>query len=194
MPDAAAMSSPLAGVLDLGQRVLHVDGRECTLAEIAFVEMLNLRGNADDARFVQALLHNTGMQLPRGANTASIEPQRQLLWMGPDEWLLKLRDGQADVVGVALRTALQGTHSAVVDVGHGNTTLLVQGPGAADLLARGCPLDLHPRVFVAGAVAQSHIAKASATVLCLEPGAHYEITVRRSFAHYLFHWLCAAGE
>ena len=194
MPDAVVLSSPLAGVLAQGQRVLQVDGQACTLAEIAFVEMLNLRGDASDASFVQAVLDNTGMHVPQRANTASIEPLRQLLWLGPDEWLLKLRDGQADVVGAALRTALQGTHSGVVDVGHGSTTLVVQGPGAADLLARGCPLDLHPRVFVAGAVAKTHVAKASATVLSLEPGAHFEVTVRRSFADYLFRWLCAAGE
>jgi sarcosine oxidase, subunit gamma len=193
MPDVV-LSSPLAEVLAQGKRVLQVDGRECALGEMAFVEMLNLRGNPADAQFMQAVLLHTGMHLPQRANTASIDPQRQLLWMGPDEWLLKVRDAQGDAIATALGAALQGVHSAVVDVGHGNTTLTLQGPAAADLLARGCPLDLHARVFPAGALAQTHIAKASATVLCLAAGTHYELTVRRSFADYLFRWLCAAGE
>ena len=94
----------------------------------------------------------------------------------------------------ALQRALQGQHCAVVDVGHGNTTLLLQGPASAELLARGCPLDLHPRAFGTGALAQTHIAKASATVLCLYAGIQYEITVRRSFADYLARWLCEAGS
>ena len=193
MPDVV-LNSPLAEVLAQGQRVLQVDGRECTLGEAAFDEMFNLRGDAGDARFAQAVLRYTGLHLPVRANTASIDPQRQLLWLGPDEWLLKLRDGQGAAVAAALRAALAGIHSAVVEVGHGSTTLVLRGPGAAGLLARGCPLDLHPRVFGVGALAQSHVSKASATVLCLAPTTHFELTVRRSFADYLFRWLCAAGE
>jgi sarcosine oxidase, subunit gamma len=189
----AILKSPLAGFLGRQTRDLAVDGRPCSLAEIPFVDMLNVRGDADDPRFAQAVLDASGLHLPRKPNSASIDPQRQLLWLGPDEWLLKLRDRQGPGVMTALQTALQGQHSAVVDVGHGNTTLLLQGPASADLLARGCPLDLHPRVFGTGALAQTHIAKASATVLCLYAGIQYEITVRRSFADYLARWLCEAG-
>lgn len=190
----AALNSPLAALLGRKARDLQVDGRACSLAEIPFVDMLNLRGDAGDTRFVQAVQAATGMTLPAKPNSASIDPQRQLLWLGPDEWLLKLRDRQGDSIAAHLQQALAGVHSAVVDVGHGNTTLLLQGPGSIDLLARGCPLDLHPRAFPTGALAQSHIAKASATVLCLYAGIQYEVTVRRSFADYLVRWLCEAGQ
>ena len=190
----AVLNSPLAGFLGRQTRDLVVDGRPCSLAEIPFVDMLNLRGDAQDPRFAKAVLDTTGMFLPTTANTASIDPQRQLLWLGPDEWMLKLRDRQGDAVAAALQGALSGMHSAVVDVGHGSTTLMLQGPGSADLLARGCPLDLHARVFATGALAQTHIAKASATVLCLYAGIQYEVTVRRSFADYLVRWLCEAGR
>lgn len=190
----AVLNSPLGALLGRQARALQVDGRACSLAEIAFVDMLNLRGDAGDTRFVQAVQTACGMVLPTRPNTASIDPQRQLLWLGPDEWLLKLRDRQGDAVAAALQQALAGVHSAVVEVGHGNTTLLLQGPGSIDLLARGCPLDLHPRAFPTGALAQSHIAKASATVLCQYVGIQYEVTVRRSFADYLVRWLCEAGK
>ena len=190
----AVLESPLAGLMRQGPKLLHADGRECLLAEAPLMDMWTLRGNAGDARFADAVLQATGMHLPLKANSASIDPQRQLLWMGPDEWLLKTSDGQGGSISTALRAALQGQHSAVVDVGHGNTTLRVEGPGAADLLARGCPLDLHVRAFPTGSLAQSHVAKASATLLCLQAGTHYELTVRRSFASYLFEWLTAAGS
>lgn len=192
MPDIV-MESPLAGIARLGQRVLVVDGKSCALSEVPFVEMLNLRGSPDDDRFRQAVLDVTGLALPTAPNTASLSAQRQLLWLGPDEWLLKLGDGQGYTMESALRTALQGQHCSVVQVGDGNTTLTVKGAAAADLLSRGCPLDLHPRVFPAGALAQTHIAKAGATVLCLEATTSFELTVRRSFADYLFRWLCEAG-
>ena len=193
MPDVV-MESPLAGIVRLGQRVLTVDGQSCTLADIPFVDMLNVRGNPGDARFTQAVLAATGLALPTQPNTASMGQLRQLLWLGPDEWLLKLRDGQGGLMETALRAALRGQHCSLVQVGSGNTTLTVQGPAAADLLSRGCPLDLHPRVFAAGALAQTHIAKAGATVLCVQAGTSFELTVRRSFADYLFRWLCEAGQ
>ncbi len=189
----AILKSPLAHFLGRQTRDLQVDGHPCSLVEIPFVDMLNLRGDANDTHFVRAVLDTTGLHLPQKPNTASIDPQRQLLWLGPDEWLLKLRDRQGPAVMAALQAALQGQHSAVVDVGHGNTTLLLQGPASVDLLQRGCPLDLHPRVFGTGALAQSHLSKASVTVLCLYAGIQYEITVRRSFADYLARWLCEAG-
>ncbi|MFM2275901.1 MAG: hypothetical protein RL211_1773 [Pseudomonadota bacterium] len=192
MPEVV-MESPLAGIARLGQRVLVVDGKSCALSEVPFVEMLNLRGDANDALFTQTILSVAGLALPTLPNTASIAGQRQLLWLGPNEWLLKLQDSQGDSMESALRAALQGRHISVVQVGDGNTTLTVRGPAAADLLSRGCPLDLHPRVFPAGALAQTHIAKAGATVLCLEAAISFELTVRRSFADYLFRWLCEAG-
>ncbi len=196
MPDVV-MQSPLAGIDRLAnreaKRVLNVNGKSCALSEIPFVQMLNIRGNAADTRFLPAVLEATGLRLPVLANTASLSPMRQLLWLGPDEWLLKLKDGEGDGVESSLHAALQGQHSALVRVGDGNTTFLVQGPAAAELVSRGCPLDLHPRVFPAGSLAQTHIAKASATVLCLEAATRFELTVRRSFADYLFRWLCEAG-
>jgi len=195
------LESPLAAVVGLGQRVLSVDGASVTLGEVAFVDMLNIRGNAADPHFVEAVQSVTGLALPLQANTATLGAAGQLLWLGPDEWVLKLppgganyhSDGPLEAIESALRTALAGQHVSLVPVGHGFTTLTVQGAGACDLLSRGCPLDFHPRAFAAGVVAQSHVAKAGATILCLTAGSHFELTVRRSFADYLFRWLCEAG-
>lgn len=195
------LESPLAAVIGLGQRVLSVDGASVTLGEMPFVDMLNIRGNAADRQFVEAVQRVTGLALPLQANTATLGAAGQLIWLGPDEWVLKLpaagshyqSAGPLEAMESALRSALAGQHVSLVPVGHGFTTLTVQGAGAAALLARGCPLDFHPRAFAASAVAQSHVAKAAATILCLAPGNHFELTVRRSFADYLFRWLCEAG-
>jgi sarcosine oxidase subunit gamma len=192
MPDVV-MESPLVGIDRTGQRMLQVDGKTCSLSEVPFMAMVNIRGNAANAQFVQAVATVTGLDLPLQANTCNMNGQRQLFWLGPDEWLLKTSHGQGDALVDALRTALSGLHCAVVAVGDGNTTITVEGDAAAALLSRGCPLDLHPRAFAAGALAQTHIAKCGATVLCLEPAKRYELTVRRSFADYLFRWLSLAG-
>jgi sarcosine oxidase subunit gamma len=195
------LESPLAAITGEGPRMLSVDGASVTLAEMALCDMLNIRGNTADEGFVQAVQQATGLALPLVANTASLGVAGQLLWLGPDEWVLKLppsgahyqHPGPAEAMEATLRIALIGQHVSLVPVGHGFTTLAVQGAGAADLLARGCPLDFHPRAFAAGAVAQSHVAKAGATIVCLAAGTHFELTVRRSFADYLYRWLCEAG-
>lgn len=187
------LESPLVNIPRLGKRELVVDGRTCLLDEVALQDMINLRGNAADAAFAQAVSSATGLTLPVQANTASRNAQRQLLWLGPDEWLLKLLGGEGEAVEAALRTALQGQHFSVVPVGSGNTTFTLQGAASADLLSRGCPLDLHARAFPDGSLAQSHVAKANVVLLCLQAGQSYELTVRRSFADYLFNWFCEAG-
>jgi len=188
------LESPLVGIARLGKRALHVDNRNCLLDEIALLDMLNLRGDASDTAFVQAIKQATGLALPVKPNTASVSAERQLFWLGPDEWLLKVPQGAGEAIEAALRAALAGKHFSVVQVGSGNTTITVQGPAAADLLSCGCPLDLHPRTFPDGALAQSHIAKANVVLYCVKAGTSFEVTVRRSFADYLYRWLCEAGS
>ena len=195
------LESPLAAITGQGPRALSVDGDSVTLGEMPFCDMLNIRGNAADVAFVQAVQLATGLALPVVANTATLGESGQLLWLGPDEWVLKLppssahyqHPSPAEAMEATLRSALAGKHVSLVPVGHGFTTLTVEGAGAAALLARGCPLDFHPRAFAAGAVAQSHVAKAGATIVCLTAGTHFELIVRRSFADYLYRWLCEAG-
>jgi sarcosine oxidase subunit gamma len=188
------LESPLVNIDRLGQRELSVDGRSCLLDEIALLDMLNLRGDASDPAFAAAVMSATGLALPVAANTARVGNGRQLFWLGPDEWLLKTAAGTGEVIEAALRSALVGKHFSVVQVGSGNTTLSLQGAAAADLLSRGCPLDLHARSFPDGSLAQSHIAKANVVVYCLKAQESFEITVRRSFSENLFKWLCEAGS
>ena len=164
-----------------------------SIRENPFASQVNLRGNPADAAFADAARGVLGCDLPVAPNTWNAGNDCQVLWLGPDEWLLKLEPEQGEAVALALRAALAGLHCSVVEVGSGNTTLTLQGPGAADLLSRGCPLDLHPRKFAAGAVAQSHVARSPVLLRCVQPLQQYEVTVRRSFAPYLFDWLCAAG-
>ena len=58
-----------------------------------------------------------------------------------------------------------------------------------DLLAKGCPVDLHPSVFDVGQCAQSHLAKAPILLRQVDREPTFEIIVRRSFADYFWTWL-----
>ncbi|WP_279607481.1 sarcosine oxidase subunit gamma, partial [Burkholderia ambifaria] len=82
-----------------------------------------------------------------------------------------------------LAPALVGLYAAAVDIGSGYTVLEISGERVRDVLARGCPLDLHPRLFGVGQCAQSHYFKASLTLLPTGEQS-YDLVIRRSFADY----------
>ena len=64
----------------------------------------------------------------------------------------------------------------MVDVSAQRTTLRLRGEHARDLLAGGCSLDLHPRVFGRGAAAQTLLGQAGVVLMALDDtGTHYQI-------------------
>lgn len=160
------------------------------LAERPFLGHVNLRGDPADSAFVQAVEAVLELALPVQPNTVSEDKDRIAFWLGPDEWLLMTPpDGETELIH-ALRKSLAGLFAAVTDVTGGQTIITVKGSFARDLLAKGCPLDLHPRVFGPGRCAQTHIAKTAALIRPQDGQPPvFEIIVRRSFADYLWRWL-----
>lgn len=103
------------------------------------------------------------------------------LWLGPDEWLV-----------LGGREQEYPDAWAVVDVSANRVCLELSGAGAADVLARGCALDLHPSVFPPGRCAQTLVARAQVILYRTEEHA-FRLLVRPSFAGYLRAWLLDAG-
>jgi sarcosine oxidase subunit gamma len=149
--------------------------------------IVNLRGNADDAAFREAAADALGMPLPLTAGSTSENSVMRIVWAGPDDWFIVGPKGLADPLAARLRDALAGQHHAVTDVSSGYTVLHLAGTPVLDVLAQGCPLDLHPRAFARGACAGSHFFKASVWLWQPEDAPVYELLVRRSFASYV--WL-----
>jgi sarcosine oxidase subunit gamma len=85
-------------------------------------------------------------------------------------------------------------HVAITDVSGGQTVLHLRGRHVRDVLAKGCPIDLHPRAFRIGQCAQSHLGKAPILVGQIEEQPYFELIVRRSFADYVWTWLESAAE
>jgi sarcosine oxidase subunit gamma len=164
------------------------------LAERPHRAQVNLRGNAADPSFLAAVRGAVGVELPTTPNRTSAAGEAKALWLGPDEWLLVGPGGrQAEWVS-ALRRALDGQHAAVIDWSEARTAIAISGPKARDLMAKGTPLDLHPRAFAPGQCAQSVFAKTTMILDQIDDGPTYELYVLNSFADYLWAWLTRAGE
>lgn len=195
-PSGVEIAAAAAGVADSSP----LDGRPGSGAESAvMVERphlgkITLRGDAADQAFLDAVKGAVGVALPHMANTAAAAGGNTVLWLGPDEWLIVSPPGSQGAVEAALREALDGQHVSVVDTTDARTTIRLHGVHARDVLAKGCPLDLHPREFGPGRCAQSLIAKADVLIHQLDDGPTYDIYVLCSFARYLWDWLVDAAK
>ena len=156
---------------------------------------LNLRGNSNDAEFANPTEEVLKLSLPVQPNTVSHRQDLMAAWLAPDEWLLIAGADVGKSLKLDLDSRLAHCHYALNDLSGGQTMISISGPQSLDLLAKGCTLDLHPRVFGAGQCAQSHLAKASVTIVARASNlSAYDVVVRRSFADYLWRWLIKAGS
>jgi len=179
--------SPLVGADDLLKKHQASASKAFRLVERPFLELINLRGDLRDATFVAAVEKVIGCKPPEKPNTTAAGNGYDLMWLGPDEWLVRSTAShsatQPAPLEAKLREAFKGLFAAAVDIGSGYTVLEISGTRTRDVLARGCPLDLHPRLFGVGQCAQSHYFKASVTIVPTGED-NFELVIRRSFADY----------
>lgn len=149
---------------------------------------INLRGDAQSARFIDGVGSALGQDLPLAANTFT-EGDHRIYWLGPDEWLVTAEPGRAKPLVDKLEDALAGEHVAINDQSGGQASLVLCGSDARDQLSQGCTLDLHPGIFGVGDCAQCGLAKANVLIACIDAAPVYEIIVRRTFSEYVLRWL-----
>jgi sarcosine oxidase subunit gamma len=117
----------------------------------------------------------------------------EVLWLGPDEWLVLAPAGQEKALATSLREAIGGAVGAVTDVSAQRTALELTGPQVREVLARGCSIDLYPGVSPIGTCVQTLLAQTGAVIVVRdETASDFLVLVRASFAQYLASWLVDA--
>jgi len=115
-------------------------------------------------------------------NTVTTWNGRDVLWLGPDEWLVVGEQGTEDAIRRELEDAFAGRHHSVVDVGANRTVFdLTDG---LDLLSNSCGLDLHSSRWRPGMCAQTLFAQAQ-VILHQRDVRTTRIFVRPSFADHV---------
>ncbi|HYS65763.1 MAG TPA: sarcosine oxidase subunit gamma [Paraburkholderia sp.] len=189
--------SPLVGADALLKKHQATASAAFRLNERPFLELVNVRGDTRDAAFVSAVESVTGCRPPEKANTIARGNGYDLLWLGPDEWLARSATAhdasRTAPLQAKLGAAFAGVFASAVDIGSGYTVLEISGTRTREVLVRGCPLDLHPKLFGEGQCAQSHYFKASMTLVPTGPDS-FDIVVRRSFADYFVKIMLDAAE
>lgn len=168
------------------------------LREIPHTAKINLRGDRTDAAFRHAVAEVVGTEPPPGPEAWIGRDGTAILGLGPDEWLVVGPAGAEEDLVERLEAALAGHFVAVTDVTENWTVIAVSGAKLREVLAKGCPLDLHPRTVRPGFVGQSVVVHADVILHLMADGSDGQVPtvhlyVRRSFAQYLRDWLADAA-
>jgi len=175
-------SDPLTSRIAEFTTVAERTGGRVTLEPVPFMAQVSLRLDP-------SLAGREPFSLPLEPNTAWEDGARAALWLGPDEWLLLGPPHAGNEIADELEAALEGTHRSVIDVSANRVAIELGGPGRFELLASGCPIDLHPRAWRRGMCAQTLFAKTQ--VILHERTDTTGVLVRSSFADYLLDRLFA---
>ena len=148
--------------------------------------VINLRGNSQDPDFVQAVQRALGLPLPVTVCSSIANAHLRVVWVGPDDWFVIGENGEQDAIVQRLREALAALHCAVTDVSSGYFMVTLAGTQARDVLAQGCPLDLHPNVFKPAQSAGTLFFKVGIYLWQRDNSPTFEMLVRRSFIDHFW--------
>lgn len=141
---------------------------------------------------IEGVSQTAGVPVPLSPNNFHATAERQLLWLGPDEWLLIAASGEEAGLIAALDEKLGNSFHSVVDVSGQYSVFDVQGPAAGDILNAGCSLDLAVEIFGPGRCAQTLLARAT-IILMRHDQNNFRLLCRRSYASYVRQWFGAAA-
>ena len=108
--------------------------------------------------------------------------------VGVGQWL-------AAAEGLANKDFISGLHenlrglASIADQSDGRIILRLQGDRVRELLAKGVPVDLHPRSFRTGDVATTVVAYIGVQIQQLDDRPTFQLMAFRSFAGSLWSWL-----
>lgn len=155
--------------------------------ERPFLTHLTLRLRGAHTEVATAL----GVPLPETPCTFTSGNSLDVLWMGPDEYLI-ISDADHRELEPLVRGTISGATGAVCDVSAQRTTVTLSGPVVRDVLAHGCSIDLHPSVSPPGTCVQTLLAR-TGIVLLVRENDEFTVLVRSSFAEYFAAWLVDAS-
>lgn len=142
--------------------------------------------------FRNAIGARYGVELPTESGRWAQGRDIAFLWSGPGQWLAVAERGRDRDLEQELR-AVVGDVASVVDQSDGRVVVRLGGQSARDVLAKGVPIDLHPRAFRPGDVAITHASHIGIILWQLDDAPTYEVALFRSYGQSFAHWLDEAA-
>ena len=163
------------------------DGPGVTLSlrhPVSIVTVIARKGKA--RALSNALSHGFGFAPPapgrsENARGASIQ------WCGPEQWYVVREDYHDGTLYNELVEKLDRLAS-VSDQSHGRVVIGMSGSRVRDVLAKGTPVDFHPRVFEEGDCVVTQMAHVGVHIVQTGDDS-FELSLFRGFAESFWEWL-----
>jgi sarcosine oxidase subunit gamma len=168
------------------------NGPGVVLTERARLTLIHLAGRPGRADFLAASSAALSLDLPLEPNMVARGAGLTVFALAPTRWLVESESIAPETLEARLSKALAGS-GAVTDVSGGRMAVRIAGRDARALLAKDCPIDLHPRAFTPGTCAQTTLADVSVLIHALPDGGHFDLYGPRSYGVHLWEWLTHAA-
>jgi sarcosine oxidase subunit gamma len=183
MSEAASPVLPLGGASHQGF---------VRVAEAGPLGMITLRADLSAAKTAKAVKSVAGVKVP-AQRRIETKDGRSAGWMSPDEVLLVVPRDEVAAALEQIAKAMAGTHHLAVDVSDARAVFTLEGAEAREVLAKLCPVDLHPGVFAPGELRRTRMAQIACAFWADDAG-RFTIVTFRSVARYAFDLLSLSAE
>lgn len=133
-----------------------------------------------------------GAPLPAQPNTVTSSGNLYIACTAPGEWLILGEEGEVDAACARAAPLLSGKTALLSSLTHGRASFIITKPGARDVLAALCPIDLHPRAFAVGKCATSLLGEAGVFLHQLDDAPTFRLIVDQVYAAYVWRMLTDA--
>ncbi|MEP2029686.1 MAG: sarcosine oxidase subunit gamma [Paracoccaceae bacterium] len=149
---------------------------EATFDRLATQALFDLKGPARQLRdWVGELLP----EFPEQANSGTMTGGKALYYIGLDHWLLRAELPEEQALIAELRPADAPPDISIVQISDTQAYFRITGSQADEVLAIGCPMNLHAREFGTGAASFTEFFGLRALVTRCDSG--FDVAVEQSF-------------
>jgi sarcosine oxidase subunit gamma len=169
------------------------DGPGVRVRQLTDRHIVQLAGWANDfAEVVSSLEALIGWQVAGSFGVAAAQGETTIIWTGPERLWIVTPD---PAVLTRLPGAIDAGRAAWTDLSHGRTILRISGSRTRALMAKGLPVDLHPRAFPVNAVAISAIHHMDVLVHRRDTpdGDTFDLYVPRGYSGSFWDWISVAA-
>jgi heterotetrameric sarcosine oxidase gamma subunit len=153
--------------------------------DLALATVIARRGEMQNLR--HAITAAFGLALPEGSFVVTKDGV-SFAGIGIGKWLTAA-EGPAAVGYVSRLGSRLMALASIADQSDGRVVLRLSGERVREVLAKGIPLDLHPRNFKAGDIASTMVSQMGVQILQLDNQPTFQLMAFRSFAGSLLSWL-----
>ncbi len=167
----------------VGRRVPSPRTAPVTLQPVENCARFNLRIAPEDLDAASAAW---GSKLPASISELTVSGGRVAGCIGPDEWFLIAPLNEQDAIEAAFASLYETTIHSLVDVGHREVGIIIEGPQAAAVLQSSIAAEVD--AMPVGSVRRTIIDRVQ-IILMREADDRFRVEVWHSFADHVWHLL-----